>query len=87
MARRERADRLALRAAPSITGNAPDVSGGAAGTGTDPNAGFAGGGGACGGNGGQAGGSSGSAAAGSIGLSVSRTTADPVPLFLGSAHL
>ncbi len=77
---------IVLQLAPSIGGAAPNVSGGAAGSGAWA-IGYAGGGGACGGAGGRSGGPSGGATAGSAGIAVTRVTVSPSSLFLGPVRM
>jgi len=77
---------IVLQIAPSISGVAPSVTGGAAGTGAW-SVGYAGGGGACGGAGGRSGGPSGSATAGSTGIVSQRVTASPSSLFLSPVRM
>jgi len=77
---------IVLQIAPSISGVAPSVTGGAAGTGAW-SVGYAGGGGACGGAGGRSGGPSGGATAGSTGIVSQRVTASPSSLFLSPVRM
>jgi hypothetical protein len=74
--------------APTITNGAINVSGGAAGSGTNSNANtaFGGGGGGSGGAGGNSGNIGTNAAAGGTGSIYTKVTSDPSPLFVSPVH-